>query len=36
VVKIAYKGQNAKTRSESVKIKTACGKGHARKKRPRP
>ena len=33
VVQVAYIGQNAKTRSESVKIKTACGKGQARKKR---
>ena len=33
VVKVAYIGQNAKTRSESVKIKTACGKRQARKKR---
>ena len=27
VVQIAYTGQNGKTRSESVKVKAACGKG---------
>jgi hypothetical protein len=33
VVKVAYTGQNAKTRSESVKVRTACGKKEARVKR---
>jgi hypothetical protein len=33
VVKVAYIGQNAKTRSESIKITTSCGKGQARKRR---
>jgi hypothetical protein len=32
-VDVAYTAQNAKTRSESVKIKTACGKKEARAKR---
>jgi hypothetical protein len=33
VVQVAYKGQNGKSSSQSVKVKTACGNKNARSKR---
>jgi hypothetical protein len=33
LVKVAYTGQNGKTRSESLKVKEPCGKSNARRKR---
>jgi hypothetical protein len=33
VTQVDYKAQNGKTRSEAVKVKTACGKKKARSKR---
>jgi hypothetical protein len=35
VIQVAYMGQNGKTRTESVKVKAACGKKHAGAKRSR-
>jgi hypothetical protein len=33
IVKVAYTAQNGKTRTESIKVKAACGKGKQRRKR---